>query len=837
MQFPNSFFEDEVRDGFYVSGLMKRAWAAQLEVLEDIAKVCKKYDLHYHADWGTLIGAIRHGGFIPWDDDMDISMPRKDYDMFVKVALDELPEGYGILNFENSDDGDFKCDDYLIRVYNTSRIRLDKPFLDKFHGFPYVAGMDIFPMDFVPPVPEEDKMLCEQISVLSTVGLGIGIMEPGEQEEYLQQIEQTYDVKFDRTKPLKRQVYMLSEQLCRMYTGKGSEYITTISSRTRWDYKIPKRYYEETLMVPFETGEIAVPAAYDAALRCKFSCYMELLRKGGGHEYPFYKRQDREMEEKGRQILGKYVFSEKELERAETEKGGNLKTYTQEMLRLFRTIQKGVVDAVLQEDLSLVMELLESCQEGAIALGTKIEEIKGGGFAVIGNLEQYCEILYNIHEEISVNANVDADVVNEMLEEILSKLEESAREDIMLRRSVVFLPFKASAWDSFESVWKAACADPACDVYVVPIPYYDKAIDGSLGEMHYDADQYPDYVPITDYKSFDFGLQQPDVIFIHNPFDEYNFTTSVHPFFYSRELQKFTKNLIYIPHFVLDEFKDRDEYEAAIMEHICTVPGVVRADKVILQSEQMRLCYIKALTDFAGDNTRPIWEEKILGLGSPKFDKELEERTNVKLPQEWENILFEADGMKKAVILYSTNPNALLEHDEELLFKINNVLENFKERREEVSLLWRPALQTGKMVESMRLKLWKRYCEIVEKYRSEGWGIYDDAPKPDLAIRISDGFYGDPSSIIRICKRSGMPTMIQNVEVLNKKVIKSVSFKFEAASETSDFNKALAEKTVYETSQKSLGQLVNYIRTAKEVTKNPQEKMIGTIIYNTVRDE
>ena len=90
MEFPKSYFEDEVRDGFYVPSMMKRAWAAQLEVLEDIEKICRKHNIHYQADYGTLIGAIRHGGFIPWDDDMDISMLRKDYDIFNKVALDEL---------------------------------------------------------------------------------------------------------------------------------------------------------------------------------------------------------------------------------------------------------------------------------------------------------------------------------------------------------------------------------------------------------------------------------------------------------------------------------------------------------------------------------------------------------------------------------------------------------------------------------------------------------------------------------------------------------------------------------------------------------------------------
>lgn len=90
MKFEREFFYDEVRDGFYIPGIMKRAWGAGLTILSEIDRICNQYDIPYYADGGTLLGAVRNGQFIPWDDDIDIMMLRKDYDKFKEVLKEEL---------------------------------------------------------------------------------------------------------------------------------------------------------------------------------------------------------------------------------------------------------------------------------------------------------------------------------------------------------------------------------------------------------------------------------------------------------------------------------------------------------------------------------------------------------------------------------------------------------------------------------------------------------------------------------------------------------------------------------------------------------------------------
>lgn len=82
LYFDKDFFLGETRNDFYIEPMIKCAWAAELEVLEVVRNICEKHNLKYFAADGTLLGAVRHRGFIPWDDDIDIMMPRDDYMRF-----------------------------------------------------------------------------------------------------------------------------------------------------------------------------------------------------------------------------------------------------------------------------------------------------------------------------------------------------------------------------------------------------------------------------------------------------------------------------------------------------------------------------------------------------------------------------------------------------------------------------------------------------------------------------------------------------------------------------------------------------------------------------------
>lgn len=446
------------------------------------------------------------------------------------------------------------------------------------------------------------------------------------------------------------------------------------------------------------------------------------------------------------------------------------KRQIEEIIRQIEEAHDEMKRCIEQRIAAQAQELLEDCQNAAIGIGTMIEDTEGKGHSAVTALEEYCEQVYRMHEYLLSDYSVNPNKIYKSLRQKLIKAQNIIRNDIKIRKEVVFLPYKASMWDSLESVWKAADADPDCDAYVIPIPYFDKNPDGSFREMHYEANQFPEYVPIASYEEYNFENRRPDMIYIHNPYDQCNLVTSVHPFFYSSNLKKFTDKLVYIPYFILNEISPENDSAMKHMKHFCTVSGVFNADKVVVQSEDMKQVYVKVLMDASGDkgeNVRKYWENKILGLGSPKLDKvENIKRDEIQIPDEWLKVIQKPDGSQKKIVFYNTSIVGLLQNDEKMLEKMNYVFSLFKENKDEVALLWRPHPLIKATVESMRPQLWAEYDRIVTNYIEEGWGIYDDTADLDRAIGISDAYYGDGGSVVQLYQQTGKPVMMQNVYII-----------------------------------------------------------------------
>ena len=295
MNIPEGYLNGEIRDGFYVESTMKKAWAAEIEVLNEVDRICRQYDIQYFADWGTLLGTIRHKGFVPWDDDMDITMKREDYTRFCQIVQQE--QGHlEIINFHT--DPEWK--DMLSRVINGRNVNYTQEHLKKYHGFPYVAGLDIFPLDYVAPTEDEDEIHCSMISIVEAFSANIrnNTATPEEIEQTTKDIEQMCGVKFNNLEPLATQLLKLGERLSMMYTDEESQAVALMGDHAgpRPLDVYPKEYYSESIYMPFEYTTIPVPVGYEKILIQKYGeNYMIPYLGGTNHEYPFYRKQQREV--------------------------------------------------------------------------------------------------------------------------------------------------------------------------------------------------------------------------------------------------------------------------------------------------------------------------------------------------------------------------------------------------------------------------------------------------------------------------------------------------------------------------------------------------------------
>jgi len=151
---PEDFYKEEVRCGYTVSSQMKKVWAVELDLLYQLQQVCSKYGIRYFASGGTILGAVRHQGFIPWDDDIDLMMLREDYDRL--LAHGDAFEAPYLLQSLESDEGYLRGHAQLRNTQTTCIVRSEMGL-----KLPYNQGIfiDIFPLDAAAPT---EKLLQRQ---------------------------------------------------------------------------------------------------------------------------------------------------------------------------------------------------------------------------------------------------------------------------------------------------------------------------------------------------------------------------------------------------------------------------------------------------------------------------------------------------------------------------------------------------------------------------------------------------------------------------------------------------------------------------------------------------
>lgn len=775
MKFTDEYFEDEVRDGYYVSSMMKKAWAAQMEVLYEVQQLCKKHNIQYFAEWGTLLGAIRHGGMIPWDDDFDICMLSEEYTRFLEVK-DELPTEYEITEYQTNE-----SDNMVVRVNNTSHIVVDGENLEKYHGFPYVAGIDIFRLDYLPRDEEEMQTHHEMILLVGAViGLVMQIEESEEPEAdlmekteaYLKRLEDMCHVTIDRDKRIKKQLYrLIQEEIGMMYTKAEADEVTNLP---RWsndyNYRLPKKCYENTITIPFENMEMVVPAGYDELLKRKYGLSnMEPIREGSAHAYPYYETFSEYLVENTSAEIYQYTYHYSEWEEVENERKqlsekGQLPLYEQlqQFLPLFKEIHESILQFLKKKDWENAAGLIADSQDTAIEIGNRVEQEYSSADSLIQVLENYCEFLFLLYQQIQQTEKMEEKEIGKKFLQYENQLRVNIGQ-LPKKREIVFVPYKAEYWQTMECMWKKAMQEENTDVYVIPAPYYYKDAYGrpKKEEQQYDITGYPEEVILTSYEDYNFETHSPDEIVIQCPYDEYNYAMTIHPLFYAKNLKKYTKQLVYIPALLMKDIEPGDERARKMLKAYCNTPGVIHADKVIVQSENMKQVYVELLTAFAGKDTKTIWENKITNGNLSKQAKM--EETVLEIPEEWKGVLEGKDGTRKHVVLYVTTASALYCYGDSMIKKMERVFNKFKNEKDSNAFIWRPDVKTRSVVRKSQPGIWRKYCDLLETYKKENWGILADDVGEEFLTDICDEVLGDADILLNMCRNKGKTVTVQTL--------------------------------------------------------------------------
>lgn len=245
----------------------------QLEILLEFDRVCKKNAIQYQLFAGTLLGAIRHKGFIPWDDDIDVCMLRKDYDKFIKLGKKELSDSYFLQTHKS--DKDYIMSFAKIRKNNTLFIE-ESTSESKIHSGIYI---DVFPMDNVQPGKMLGIMQQKTLFVLGRINLS-----------------RIKKISLQATKPIEKYVSLgfhyilklipkawtnyLLDKLLIMFNDRETEYVTHLSngvSRSRYFRYIQRKdEVYNTINGEFEGCYFPIPAQYEDDLTRLFGDYMKL---------------------------------------------------------------------------------------------------------------------------------------------------------------------------------------------------------------------------------------------------------------------------------------------------------------------------------------------------------------------------------------------------------------------------------------------------------------------------------------------------------------------------------------------------------------------------------
>lgn len=254
----------KIKKDNFTNETLRRLQLTQLEMLKEIVRICDKHNLQYYLIGGTLLGAVRHKGFIPWDDDLDIAMPRKDYEKLIVLYSNEFPNEYFIDSFETNPD--YYLPFCKVRKKNTILCEaLYKNAKNKKEIF-----VDIFPLDLTDNLSAGNSILTKIIKNLTTqmqkkANVELNMSLPSKIVSFM-----LFSVSAKKLGNWQKKLMMRANKKSSMYyINYGSNYNTVKQT-------IPVEKYDDAVYIEFEGDFYKAPADYDYILKRIYGDYNKL---------------------------------------------------------------------------------------------------------------------------------------------------------------------------------------------------------------------------------------------------------------------------------------------------------------------------------------------------------------------------------------------------------------------------------------------------------------------------------------------------------------------------------------------------------------------------------